>query len=158
MSTNAEITYAVQNDRPSITIRYSAQEEGKSKPDLCDMLSQIQEAITKFQVKPPPKLLSNTEVVVQDVPHPTQATPKPQALSLADNNVKNSPQKFIQKTNANLSSSGKKIISESQIATIRQNLRERNIPECVFCNKHGIKRVEELPGGVAWHVIHDHLY
>ena len=45
MSTNAEITYAVQNDRPSITIRYSAQEEGKSKPDLCDMLSQIQEAI-----------------------------------------------------------------------------------------------------------------
>ena len=158
MSTNAEITYAIQNDRPSITIRYSAQEEGNSKPDLCDMLSQIQEAITKFQAKPQPKLLSNTEDVVQDVPHPTQATPKPQALSLADNNVKNFPQKFIQKPNANLSSSGKKKISESQIATIRQNLRERSIPECVFCNKHGIKRVEELPGGIAWHVIHDHLY
>ena len=158
MSTNAEITYAIQNDRPSITIRYSAQEEGNSKPDLCDMLSQIQEAITKFQAKPSPKLLSNMEVVVQDVPHPTQATPKPQALSLADNNVKNFPQKFIQKPNANLSSSGKKKISESQIATIRQNLRERSIPECVFCNKHGIKRVEELPGGIAWHVIHDHLY
>ena len=158
MSTNAEITYAIQNDRPSITIRYSAQEEGKSKPDLCDMLSQIQEAITKFQAKPQPKLLSNTEVVVQDVPQSTPATPKPQALPLADNNVKNSPQKISQKPNPNLSSSGKKKISESQIATIRQNLRERNIPECAFCNAHGIKRVEELPGGVAWHVIHDHLY
>ena len=158
MSTNAEITYAIQNDRPSITIRYSAQEEGNSKPDLCDILSQIQEAITKFQAKPHSKLLSNTEVVVHDVPHPAPATHKPQALPLADNNVKNSPQKISQKPNTNLSSSGKKKISESQIATIRQNLRERSIPECVFCNKHGIKRVEELPGGIAWHVIHDHLY
>ena len=61
MSNTAEITYAIQNDRPSITIRVSAQEEGDSKPDLCDMLSQIQEAITKFQAKPQPKLLSNTE-------------------------------------------------------------------------------------------------
>ena len=158
MSTNAEITYAIQNDRPSITIRYSAQEEGNSKPDLCDMLSQIQEAITKFQAKPQPKLLSNTEVVVQDVPHPAPATPKPQALPLSDNNVKNSPQEFSQKPNTNLSSSGKKKITVSQVATIRQNLRERNIPECAFCNSHGIKRVEELPGGIAWHVIHDHLY
>ena len=158
MSTNAEITYAIQNDRPSITIRYSAQEEGNSKPDLCDMLSQIQEAITKFQAKPQPKLLSNTEVVVQDVPHPTQATPKPQALSLADNNVKNLSQKNSSKPNTASQSSGKKKITELQIATIRQNLRERSIPECVFCNKHGIKRVEELLGGIAWHVIHDHLY
>ena len=32
MSNSAEITYAIQNDRPSIMIRVSAQEEGKSKP------------------------------------------------------------------------------------------------------------------------------
>ena len=74
MSTNAEITYAIQNDRPSITIRLSAQEEGKNKPDLRDMLSQIQEAITEYQAnKPQAKLLSNTDVVVQDVPHPKPA-------------------------------------------------------------------------------------
>ena len=158
MSTNAEITYAIQNDRPSITIRYSAQEEGESKPDLRDMLSQIQEAITEFQAnKPQPKLLSNTEVVVQDVPQSTPATLKPQALPLADNNLRNSPQKFSQKPNVN-SSSGKKKISEKQIATIRQNLRERDIPECAFCNTHGIKRIEDLPSGVAWHVICDHQY
>lgn len=158
MSTNAEITYAIQNDRPSITIRYSAQEEGNSKPDLCDMLSQIQEAITKFQAKPQPKLLPKSEVVVQDVPQSTPATPKPQVLPLADNNVRNSPQKFSQKPNVNSSSSGKKKISEKQIATIRQNLRERDIPECAFCNTHGIKRIEDLPSGVAWHVICDHQY
>ena len=159
MSTEAEVTYAIVNDRPSIMIRLSAQEEGENKPDLCGMLSQIQEAITEFQAnKPQPKLLSNAEVVVQDAPHPAPATPKPQALPLTDNNVKNSPQEFSPKPNTNLSSSGKKKITVSQVATIRQNLRERNIPECTFCNSHGIKRVEELPGGVAWHVIHDHLY
>ena len=86
MSTKAEVTYAIVNDRPSIMIRLSAQEEGETKPDLCGMLSQIQEAITEFQAnKPQPKLLSNAEVVVQDVPHPAPATPKPQALPLTDN-------------------------------------------------------------------------
>ena len=158
MSTNAEITYAIQNDHPSITIRLSAQEEGETKPDLCGMLSQIQEAITEFQAKPPTKLLTNAEVTVQDVPKSTPATPKTQALPLTNNIVKSLPQKNPSKPNTAAQSSGKKKITELQIATIRQNLRERSIPECVFCNKHGIKRVEELPGGVAWHVIHDHLY
>ena len=51
MSNSAEITYAIQNDRPSIMIRVSAQEEGKSKPDLREMLSQIQEAIDTAQKK-----------------------------------------------------------------------------------------------------------
>ena len=48
MSNTAEVIYAIENDRPSITIRLSAQEEGETKPDLCGMLSQIQEATNDF--------------------------------------------------------------------------------------------------------------
>ena len=158
MSTSAEITYSIQNDRPSITFRVSAQGEGNSAPDLRGMLSQIQEAVTEFQKKPPAKLLSNTEVVVQDAPLPTPATPKPQMLPLADNQGKNFSQKNSSKGNTGTPTSKKSKITAPQIATIRQNLVERNIPECVFCNKYGVKRVEDLPGGVAWHVIHDHMY
>ena len=159
MSTKAEVTYAIVNDRPSIMIRLSAQEEGETKPDLCGMLSQIQEAITEFQAnKPQPKLLSNAEVVVQDVPHPAPATPKPQMLPLEDNKDKSISQNIPSKANAGVPTSKKSKITAPQIATIRQNLVERNIPECVFCNTYGVKRVEELPGGIAWRVIHDHLY
>ena len=158
MSTSAEITYSIQNDRPSITFRVSAQGEGNSAPDLRGMLSQIQEAVTEFQKKPPTKLLSKTEVVVQDAPHPASATPKPQMLPVADNKAKSLSQNFSSKTNTGAPTSKKSKITAPQIATIRQNLVERNIPECVFCNNYGVKRVEDLPGGVAWHVIHDHMY
>ena len=155
MSNSAEITYAIQNDRPSIMIRVSAQEEGKSKPDLREMLSQIQEAIADYQKSPQAKLLPSAEVVVQDTPHSSPpALPKP----LPDNKGKGFSQKFSSKANTGAPTSGKSKITEPQIATIRQNLMERNIPECVFCNTYGVKRVEDLPGGVAWHVIHDHLY
>ncbi len=155
MSNSAEITYAIQNDRPSIMIRVSAQEEGKSKPDLREMLSQIQEAIADFQKSPQAKLLPSEEVVVQDIPYSSPpALPKP----LPDNKGKGFSQKFSSKANTGAPTSGKSKIKEPQIATIRQNLMERNIPECAFCSTHGIKRLEDLPGGVAWHVIHDHLY
>ena len=158
MSTSAEITYAIQNEHQSLTFHISAQGEGNSTPDLRGMLSQIQEAVTEVQNNPKPKLLSNTEVVVQDVPHPTPATPKPQMLPLADNQGKNFSQNFSSKANTGAPTSKKSKITAPQIAMIRQNLVERNIPECVFCNKYGVKRVEDLPGSVAWHVIHDHLY
>ena len=155
MSNSAEITYAIQNDRPSIMIRVSAQEEGKSKPDLREMLSQIQEAIADFQKSPQAKLLPSEEVVVQDIPH---SSPPALPAPLPDNKGKSFSQKFSSKANTGAPTSGKSKITEPQIATIRQNLMERNIPECVFCNTYGVKSVEDLPGGVAWHVIHDHLY
>lgn len=158
MTTTAEITCAIQNDHQSITFRVAAQSEGDSIPDLRSMLSQVQEAVTDFQNKPQPKLLSNAEVVVQDVPHPTPATPKQQMLPLADNKGKSSSQNITSKANTGSPTSKKSKITEPQIATIRQNLVERNIPECVFCNTYGVKRVEDLPGGIAWRVIHDHLY
>ena len=144
MSTNAEITYAIQNDRPSITIRYSAQEEGNSKPDLCDMLSQIQEAITKFQAKPEPKLLSNAEVVVQDAPHPAPATHSPQAKPFSSNTGQGFSQKETQKQNDNPEKDSPGSITKKQIGMIRYNLKERNIPEKVFCTSHDIARIENL--------------
>ena len=51
MTKNAEITVAIQNGNPSITIHISAQGDGETKLILRDMLSEIQEAITEFQAK-----------------------------------------------------------------------------------------------------------
>ena len=65
MPKQAEIMYCIQNDRPSITIHLS--EEGDLTPDLRGMLSQIQEAITEFQARPQTRLLSSSDVKVQDV-------------------------------------------------------------------------------------------
>ena len=145
MSTKAEVTYAIVNDRPSIMIRLSAQEEGETKPDLCGMLSQIQEAITEFQAnKPQPKLLSNAEVVVQDVPHPAPATHSPQAKPFSSNKGKGFSQKGAQKQNDNPEKDSPGSITKKQIGMIRYNLKERNIPEKVFCTSHDIARIENL--------------
>ena len=97
MSTTAEISYAIQNDRPSFMIRVSAQKEGDSFPDFRDMLTQIQEAITDFQKTPQAKLLPSADVVVQDVPqftstaHTAQAKPFP----ARGTTIKNESQKFF---------------------------------------------------------------
>ena len=145
MSTNAEITYAIQNDRPSITIRLSAQEEGKNKPDLCGMLSQIQKAITEYQVnKPQAKLLSNTDVVVQDVPHPTPAAHSTQAKPFSSNKGKGFSQKGVQQQNDNPEKDFPGSVTQKQVGMIRVNLKIRNIPEKEFCTSHDIARVEDL--------------
>ena len=145
MSTNAEVTFAIQNDHPSIMIRVTAQEEGNSKPDLRGMLSQIQEAITEFQAnKPQPKLLSNAEVVVQDAPHPAPATHSPQAKPFSSNKEKGFSQKETQKQNDNPEKDSPGSITKKQIGMIRYNLKERNIPEKVFCTSHDIARIENL--------------
>ena len=144
MSTNAEITYAIQNDRPSITIRLSAQEEGKSKPDLCDMLSQIQEAITEYQAKPQAKLLPNAEVVVQDVPHPTPTAHSPQTKPFSSSKGKGFPQKDAQQQNDNPEKELPGSVTQKQIGLIRFNLKNLSIPEKEFCTSHDIARIEDL--------------
>ena len=144
MSTSAEITYSIQNDRPSITFRVSAQGEGNSAPDLRGMLSQIQEAVTEFQKKPPAKLLSNTEVVVQDVPHPTPAPQSPQAKSFSNNKGNGFSQKIAQQQKDNPEKDYPGSITEKQIGKIRYSLKERNIPEKVFCSSHDIAHIENL--------------
>ena len=158
MSNTAEITYAIQNDRPSITIRVSAQEEGKSKPDLCDMLSLIQEAITEYQAKPQVKLLPNTEVAVQDVPHPTPVAPSPQTKPFSSNKGKGFPQKGAQQQNDNLEKGLPGSVTPKQIGKIRVNLKFRNIPEKSFCTSHGVARMDELSFNDAWSIINHEDY
>ena len=134
MSNTAEITYAIQNDRPSITIQLSAQEEGKSKPDLCDMLSQIQEAIVKFQAnKPQPKLLSNTEVVVQDVPVLNGKTSISKAQVFQPGPIEK--------------------ITEKQLYCIKESLGKRNLDEAAFCQTYGVNRLEDIPKNVATDIV-----
>ena len=144
MTTAAEITYAIQNDRPSITIHLSAQGEGNATPDLCGMLCQIQTAITEFQKKPPTKLLSNAEVVVQDAPHPEPAPQSPQANTFSNNKGNGFSQKNAQQQNDNPEKDYPGSVTKRQIGLIRVNLKQRNIPEKVFCTLHDVARIEEL--------------
>ena len=144
MTTAAEITYAIQNDRPSITIHLSAQGEGNATPDLCGMLCQIQTAITEFQKKPPARLLSNAEVVVQDVSHPVPALQSPQEKSFSNNKGKEFSQKNAQQQNDNPEKDSPGSVTSRQIGLIRLKLKQQNIPEKVFCSSHDIAHIENL--------------
>ena len=161
MSSTAEITVAIQNDRPSLMIRVTAQEEGNSMPDIRGMLFQIQEAITEYQAMPPAKLLSSSEVAVHDVPC---ALPPAEEAPLTRTETTFVQQKNTLKPETNTASSGKyhqngkKKITPGQILTIRQNLQERRIPESTFCRNNNVERLEDMPKGVAWKIIHDHQY
>lgn len=142
MSNSAEITYAIQNDRPSIMIRVSAQEEGKSKPDLREMLSQIQEAIADFQKKPQANLLPSSAVVVQDVP--CSLPPPVQTKSFPTNKENGFSQKGTEQQKDNPEKDYPGSVTKRQIGLIRINLKKRNIPEKFFCSSHDVARIEEL--------------
>ena len=144
MSTSAEITCTIQNDHQSIMFRVSAQGEGNATPDLCGMLCQIQTAVIEFQKKPPTKLLSNAEVVVQDVPHPEPAPQSPQANTFSNNKGNGFSQKNAQQQNDNPEKDSPGSVTSRQIGLIRVKLKQQNIPEKVFCSSHDIARIENL--------------
>lgn len=161
MTKNAEITVAIQNDIPSITIRVSAQENGDSKLVLRDMLSEIQEAITEFQAKPQARLLPNSAAEVQDAPcilpsAEEEHLPRSEAASVSRRNA--SKPKMNTTSSGRGHQNGSKKITPGQISTIRQNLQERRIPESAFCRANHVEHIEDLSKGVAWNIIHDHDY
>jgi hypothetical protein len=158
MSTTAEITCTIQNDRQSITFRVSDQGEGNSTPNLRGMLSEVQDAITDFQKKPPARLLSNSEAVVQDVSHPTPATQSPQAKSIPSNKGKGFYQKSVQQQNDNPEKDSPGSITEKQIGKIRVNLKFRNIPEKDFCSTHGVACINDLSLNHAHSIIKNEDY
>ena len=158
MTTTAEITCTIHNDHQSITFRVSAQGEGNSTPNLCGMLSDVQDAITEFQEKPQAKLLSNTEVAVQDVPPPTPATQSPQANSSSINNGNGFSQKCTEQQNDNQKKDSPGTVTKRQIGLIHVNLKRRNIPEKDFCTAHGAARIEDLSLNQARTLIMDEDY
>ena len=153
MPKKAEITYSIQNDRPSITIHLS--EEGNSTPDLCGMLSQIQDAITEFQARPQTRLLSSSDVKVQDV---SRASPPAREEPSSNGRRKSSYQNNASSENEEFDKSSPGTISKSQAGKIHHELEERNIPEQDFCTKHGVARVEDLPLNKAWIIIKKEQY
>ena len=158
MTTTAEITCTIHNDHQSITFRVSAQGEGNSTPNLCGMLSDVQDAITEFQEKPQAKLLSNTEVVVKDVPPPMPAMQSPQAKTSSINNEKGVSQKSAQQQNDNQKKDSPGTVTKRQIGLIHVNLKRRNIPEKDFCTAHGVARIEDLSLNQARTLIMDEDY
>ena len=155
MSTNAEVTFAIQNDRPSLMIRVTAQEEGNSMPDLRGMLSQIQEAITEFQARPQTRQLSSSDVKVQDV---SRASPPAREEPLPDRRRKTSYQNNASSGNEVFDKSSPGSISKSQTGKIYVELKKRKIAKQVFCAKHGVACVEDLPWNTAWNIINKKLY
>ena len=158
MATTAEITCTIQNDHQSITFRVSAQGEGNSTPNLCGMLSDVQDAITEFQEKPQAKLLSNTEVVVQDVPPPMPATQSQQAKSSSINNGNGFSQKSVQQQKDNPEKDSPGTVTKRQIGLIHVNLKRLNISEKDFCTAHGVARIEDLSLNQARTLIMDEDY
>jgi len=152
MPKKAEIMYSIQNDRPSITIHLS--EEGDLTPDLCGMLSQIQEAITEFQVKPQTKQLSSSDVKVQDV---SRASPPAREEPSSDSRRQYSYQN-ASSGNEVFDKSSPGTISKRQAGMIHHELKVRNYPEQFFCAKHGVARVEDLPWNKAWEIIQKEKY
>ena len=161
MTKNAEITVAIQNGNPSITIHISAQEDGETKLILRDMLSEIQEAITEFQTKSQAKLLPSAATEIHDAPCIQSPA---EEESLPENEATFAPQRNTSKPQASPASSGRghqtgnRKITPAQITTIRQNLQERRIPESTFCRVNHVERLEDMSKGVAWNIIHDHQY
>ncbi len=153
MPKKAELMYSIQNDRPSFTIHLS--EEGNSTPDICGMLSQIQEAITEFQVKPQTKQLSSSDVKVQDV---SSAAPPAREEPSSNSRWNTSQQNNApsQKPKKDTSSPG--TISKKQAGLIHVNLKAREISEKDFCAKHGVDCVENLSGKMAWIIIKKEQY
>ena len=152
MPKKAEIMYSIQNDRPSITIHLS--EEGDLMPDLCGMLSQIQEAITEFQVRPQTRQLSSSDVKVQDV---SRASPPAREEPSSDSRRQYSYQN-ASSGNEVFDKSSPGTISKRQAGMIHHELKVRNFPEQVFCAKHGVARVEDLPWNKAWEIIQKEKY
>ena len=136
MATTAEISYAIQNDRPSFMIRVSAQKEGDSFPDLRGMLSKIQEAITEFQKSPQAKFLPNSEVTVLDVP---SSSPPVQPKDFPDNN-KSGPTKMI---------------SPKQISLLTRKLNEKRMSPETLCLENGVNRIQDLTMARAREIIRD---
>ena len=152
MPKKAELMYSIQNDRPSITIHLS--EEGDLTPDLCGMLSQIQDAITEFQARPQTRLLSSSDVKVQDV---SRASPPAREEPSSDSRRQYSYQN-ASSGNEVFDKSSPGTISKRQAGMIHHELKERNIPEQVFCAKYGVARVEDLSCKKAWFIIDQDKY
>ena len=157
MSNSAEITYAIQNDRPSIMIRVSAQEEGKSKPDLREMLSQIQEAIADFQKNPQANLLPSSDVVVQDVPC-SSPPPPVQTMSFPTNKEKEFSQKGAEEQKDKSEKDSPGTVTGRQFGKIRYELKKRNIPEKEFCSIHGVACIRDLSLNQARFIINQEDY
>ena len=147
MSNTAEINFAIQNDRPSIMIRLTAQEEGDSKPDLRGLLSQIQEAISGFQLMPPVNLLPGSEVDVHDLSDTAMD-------SINGSSVFNGTQTSSTKSCSSRTCNEPKI-TKSQIFLLRKTLRGLNRTDTDFCQQYQISHIEDLSKEDARWIIRD---
>ena len=149
MNKNAEITVAIQNGNPSITIHVSTQEDGETKLILRDMLSEIQEAITEYQAMPQAQLLSSSEGAVHD-------------LSDTAMNSSNGSSRF--KGAQNLSTKSHSLqtckeakITSGQLRLLKKTLRGLNRTDADFCQQYHLDRIENLPKEDARWIIRDLL-
>ena len=160
MAKTVEIFYAIQNGRPSIRFHVTDIVEGNAKEKILEMLNDlpIPESVVNSLKDPLSVPILPTAVKDEEVQDVPCALPPAQEEAPPSNNVCPEPQENASEQKKKTRSSSRAKITLPQIATIRQGLQERRIPEFVFCMNNHVERIEDLPGGVAWHIIHDHNY
>jgi len=138
MPNKLNVVLAIQNGQPSIQFQISNDLEGPAKEKIMRLLKDlpIQEAVMDSLAEfSQARFLPTDEVEVQDV-----------------------PQQSVQQSKPCSGSAKKKAkITESQLSTLRDILAKKMISESSFCAQHGVDRLENLPGGTAWHILHEWL-
>ena len=138
MPKKIEVVLTVQNEKPSIQFHVSDVVEGPAKEKFMELLKD-------FPIQ---------EAVVDSLSELSQA----RFLPAEDVEVLDLPQESVQQSKPCSNSAKKKArISESQLSTLRDILAKRMISESSFCAQHGVDRLENLPGGTAWRILHEWL-
>ena len=138
MAKNAKVIFAIQNGQPLIQFSISDDVEGCAEEKFTELLNDlpVPKSVKDFLKElSPTRLLSRDEVEERDV-----------------------PQQSVQQSKSGSDSAKKKSrISESQLSTLRDLLAKRRISESSFCAQHRVDRLENLPGGTAWRILHEWL-
>ena len=133
MAKTVEVFYTIQNGRPSIKFHIAEEVEGLAKEKFLELLKDLplpDGVIDALSVVPPARLLPSNEVEVNDVPNKRFAGQKTF-----------SPQ------------SGNNKITDKQLWCIQDHLKKEGTDESEFCLRYGVKRLEDLPKGMAIKII-----
>jgi len=133
MAKTVEVFYTIQNGQPSIKFHIAEEVEGAAKEKVIELLKDLPlpgGVIDSLSAVPPARFLPSNEVEVNDVPNKRFAGQKTI-----------SPQ------------SGNNIITDKQLWCIQEHLKKEGTDESEFCLRHGVKRLEDLPKGMAIKII-----
>ncbi len=136
MAKTIELSCAIRNGQPSIQIHVTEVVEGNVKEKIQEMLNDLPGPIAdSLKELHKPRLLSNEEVTVCDVPVQNRraSTSKTRSFKSAPNEK----------------------ITERQLYCIKESLGKLNLDEKELCLEYGVDRLEDLPKNAAISIVSD---